>query len=767
MTKITIDGNTLEAIEGEYILEVARANDIFIPSICYLSKCSPTVACKMCMIEVDGKRAYACNYKVKEGINVVTHNNEIALERKAIMQSYAVNHPLECGVCDKSGECELQDFTNLMGVDKQDYFIQDSPKKMDFWSKVKYDPNLCILCERCVTTCKDNLGESNIKAIKQDYLPSLEAAYWKEKMPKDAFSVWNRKQKSLIGFVGENPCYDCAECASVCPVGALGVKEFQYTSNAWELSKISSTCALCPSGCKLIYESKKDLEGNTKIYRVTNDYNFNPICGGGRFGYDIYPDFKNNNLQEAIEKIKNAKQISVGGNITNDEARFLEQLRIRFNIKLFNEDISNYAKFLGILDNANLLNLEDIAKSKLIITIGSSIKHSNPLLRYKINNALKLSKDASFIYAHPLEDELISKLSKKYLPLHYKPNHEDIVILALLKILDSNNEFLNILNKYEISKTIEIKDNEKEEKIYYSIFEDSNITIEIYEKLQNLITQNKPLIIIGEDVYQNKNMQFIANVLSQLCAKNAIDLILNPPSANANGIISNLVLDMPDSNIEGITIGFRSKGDYVFDSVEADFKIPYFHSLKSSITNIDFRVLPLNPTFKANAYLEELANALNIEFESKKENLSNDYANDGSDKRGYKLKPKILGENGNNEIDISNIKLEKEEENINAYMRDLVSHFYPYTKFSNNFQLDIGVYTSKKMMQNLEQMGIKNGDSIYLVSKNIKVSANIYVDSNMNDNYLAISPQISDSEKLFSKNKFTKLSVISKIQSGE
>jgi NADH-quinone oxidoreductase subunit G len=94
---ITIDGKVCECQEGEFILNVARANDIYIPAICYLTKCSPTLACRLCLVEIDGKQAYGCNAKAKDGMNVSVHTDNIAVERKSIMQVYDINHPLQCG----------------------------------------------------------------------------------------------------------------------------------------------------------------------------------------------------------------------------------------------------------------------------------------------------------------------------------------------------------------------------------------------------------------------------------------------------------------------------------------------------------------------------------------------------------------------------------------------------------------------------------------------------------------------------------------------
>ena len=283
---ITINGQTLSCNEGESILQIARREGIEIPAICYLSGCSPTMACKLCMVDIDGKRNYSCNSKAKDGMNIQTHTPEIIKERNAIMQSYDVNHPLQCGVCDKSGECELQNYTLKMQVSTQEYHIKESYKPHKSWAKAVYDPNLCIMCERCATTCKDNLGEAKLKAQKADLEP-LDSALWKDSMPKDALSVWSRKQKALIDFVSDTPCFDCGECISVCPVGALSTDDFKYKANAWELKKIESTCIHCPMGCKLTYEVRhNDMLGTPHIYRVKNDFYFNPICGTGRYAYD-------------------------------------------------------------------------------------------------------------------------------------------------------------------------------------------------------------------------------------------------------------------------------------------------------------------------------------------------------------------------------------------------------------------------------------------------------------------------------------------------
>ena len=134
---------------------------------------------------------------------------------------------------------------------------------------------------------------------------------------------------------------------------------------------------LCASGCKIVYEGKRDTKNQYRIYRVTNDFNFNPICGAGRFVYDnILPAFEGNDFNIASNAIKNSNVIIVGGNTANNEARFLSLLKQKFEIKLVNDTLKRYKEFISVYygSGAKSVALNDIANYKLIISIGSSIK---------------------------------------------------------------------------------------------------------------------------------------------------------------------------------------------------------------------------------------------------------------------------------------------------------------------------------------------------------------------------------------------------------
>ena len=207
---INIDGKEIQTQEGEFILNAARANDIFIPAICYLTRCSPTLACRICLVEADGKQVYACNAKSKDGMNITTSTENIEKERRAIMEVYDVNHPLQCGVCDQSGECELQNYTLELGVDSQSYAVKDVAREAKDWGHLHYDPALCIVCERCTTACKDMVGDNSLKTVPRG-ADALDAEY-KENMPKDAYAMWNKLNKSVIGLTSGEEMLDCTSC---------------------------------------------------------------------------------------------------------------------------------------------------------------------------------------------------------------------------------------------------------------------------------------------------------------------------------------------------------------------------------------------------------------------------------------------------------------------------------------------------------------------------------------------------------------------------
>lgn len=820
---ITINNQAISCVEGESILNIARKEGIEIPAICYLSGCSPTMACKLCMIDADGKRSYSCNTKAKDGMNILTHTPEIMEERNAIMQSYDVNHPLQCGVCDKSGECELQNYTLKMDVTSQNYHIRENDKPHKTWAKVVYDPNLCIMCERCATTCKDNLGENNLKAQKAD-LEVLDTAVWKEKMPKDALSVWARKQKALIAFVGETPCFDCGECISVCPVGALSTNDFKYKANAWELKKIDSTCPHCPMGCKITYDVRhNDSLGTPHIFRVKNDFYFNPICGAGRYAYDVSssPEPKQN-LQTAINAFKNADSINVGNQTTNEEAFVLNHIAKIQNLTLHNQEALDFKNFINAFlthaQKTNLNHLDEFKNAQNVIILGSAINYQVPTLRYMLNNKLKLQKCSNAIYMHPLNDTLMTSLSKSLTHIAYREDALGVAVgaiaLAYLENVENNEDVeshtlrqilaplleskitITTPIEREVKKTItstneageeieqeitEIIKETKEEVKFQALLE---ANINEFDTLKQIL-QNTPLLVLGAEIYENPQAQILAHILGILEHKGALKVLLIPPFANALGLA--MICDFSPKRADSTySIGYRTSGDFVCESdcvsiddsqkcptQSPDFILPAINQMEGTYTSVDSRILPLKPALTFKGYdLSDIAKAFGMKGEylidytslicgCEFDDFENKFANDGTDMRGYRFKSITLtplAESQSNKLELPHYQT------YNAYKLHSPSQFNAYTASSVHLQNKIGIYVSNALF---EELGMKEGDLITLWDSTTQVSGVLYIDHRLSEPYFLINPMLEGADRIFAQNQWAKVELMKAELSGK
>src|SRR5512134_464163 len=161
MVTLTIDGRDVTVAEGTTILEAAAELGITIPTLCWLQKVSPTGACRVCAVEVEGvdRTMTACNTPVKEGISVTTPSEKLTEIRRKIMELMLVNHPLDCPVCDAGGECDLQDICYSQDVTTQPFAAEDvNAPTIDHWPLIQLVLNRCILCEKCVKVCHEVIG---------------------------------------------------------------------------------------------------------------------------------------------------------------------------------------------------------------------------------------------------------------------------------------------------------------------------------------------------------------------------------------------------------------------------------------------------------------------------------------------------------------------------------------------------------------------------------------------------------------------------------
>jgi len=575
---VTIDGKECQGVYGQTILDIARQNDIYIPTMCYLTKVAPIASCRMCIVDVEGVDGHilSCKEKAVDKAVITTNNDKLFKERQNIMKLYDVNHPLQCGVCDKSGECELQNKNLEFGVDSQEFSAIEQHRKIKKWKLLGYDPYLCIMCEKCVHTCNEIVGTNALYIKPGGYNSTIDI-----KMSK---------------------CIQCGECISVCPVGALTSSGFKYSANVWESSLIPATCSHCSSGCSLYYNVKLN-----NITRVTNDYEFSSLCGAGRFGFDFEnrSDTSNDDISKAVEAFKKASVINFTSYITNEEAMILSQIAKRFNKKLVNNEALNYQRFLqsySTITQNSLYSgdLDTISQSDYIISIGSKLIYDNPMVKFHINKASK-HKRAEFIYMHPIHDESIKHIYTQF--VKYEVGSEEGVSALLAYYFAKTSNIDEVTNSYLDDLDIG----------YLSA--ESNVGEEELELMYaKSIGKGQKTLIIGEDIITHHRSSNIAKLLALLELYGGFNIVIIPNQTNSLGV--SLICDLDevkDSN--EYSIGYNCDGDFILsDDGTADFNIPALNQQEGTFVNIDKKVVPTNVAVEFDGYcLNDIANRLGIE----------------------------------------------------------------------------------------------------------------------------------------------------------
>lgn len=629
---ITIDNQVCEARAGETILQIARKNGIYIPTMCYLTKVEPIASCRMCVVEVDGVDGaiLACQEQAVDGAVVRTTSDKLFEQRQNIMKLYNVNHPLECGVCDKSGECDLQNKTLEFGVKEQTFSTKEPKREIENWGFISYDPSLCIMCEKCVHVCNEIVGDGSL-----------------------AISVGGYNS-TIINTNLEQDCSGCGECMAVCPVGALVSTDFKYTSNAWELKKIPAACVHCSSGCPLYYETKAaTIEHNQeKIYRVTNPFEFSSLCGAGRFAFDFAnTDAKKDTIafSRAIEAFKEAESVAFSAMITNEEAFILESLRKKMGFNLVCPEAYGYQKFLEAFGStsSNTLysgDLSCVKSSDAIIVLGGRINDDNPMVKYHIAMASKRNR-ARVVYCHPLEDTNINALVTQF--IKYEVGSEEGVVALLGTVLLKNATL-----PLEIESYFEDLD-------IGNLSAESNVGEDELEKVAIAFERKKSkTLIVGADVYNHPRAKQIGMLLGVIERYSDLRVLLVPPATNALGV--SLICSL-DSTAKGYTVGYHANGNFRLSALgDGDLDMPALNQQEGTLTTVDKQVVPINVALDYHGYtLNDIANALGlletytidytpklptkqgfkaVEFDT----LADSLDSLGNDTRGYRLENKNI-----------------------------------------------------------------------------------------------------------------------------
>ena len=268
MMNITINGVSYEAERGKTILDIARSNDVYIPTLCYMEGVSDIGSCRLCVVEVEGfsKLLPACRTKAKDGMVIKTESEKLTAYRKEMLKLILSNHKQDCMSCPANGTCELQDISNRYGVEHADH--PGNRAKIDKTLEIQnanpyitYDPEKCIHCMRCINVCHSIACNGTLKNSRSGTFHIVDAPFGE-------------------GYK-ETGCESCGNCASVCPTGALTLKR-EKNYRFWKVKPVLTTCPHCATGCQfyLIVEDNKIVD----VQPANGPSNHHRLCVKGRSG---------------------------------------------------------------------------------------------------------------------------------------------------------------------------------------------------------------------------------------------------------------------------------------------------------------------------------------------------------------------------------------------------------------------------------------------------------------------------------------------------
>jgi NADH-quinone oxidoreductase subunit G len=273
MVKILIDEKEFEVEEGTTILEAAEKAGLHIPHLCYHKAFIPQGSCRLCLVEIEGlpKLELACSTRVREGMKVSTQSERVIDARKGVLECLLAEHPLDCPICDKAGDCKLQDYYEEYGLFDSEFkeYKEKRQKKIEIGKNLVHDQERCVVCRRCVRFLREVTGTEELGVFNRGIHTEV-SVY-------EGVSVDNNYSGNL---------------AEICPVGAITDKDFRFKTRSWFLKSKPSICPLCSRGCNIFIESHQGFSRFSlpkRVYRIRSreneEINGFWICDVGRYDY--------------------------------------------------------------------------------------------------------------------------------------------------------------------------------------------------------------------------------------------------------------------------------------------------------------------------------------------------------------------------------------------------------------------------------------------------------------------------------------------------
>jgi len=405
LVTVTIDGTQVQVPKGTLLVEAAKLIKREIPVYCYHSKMGPAGLCRICLVEVEGlpKLQIGCNTACTDGMVVHTQSPNAADGRRAVLEFYLKNHPLDCPICDKGGECDLQDYAMAYG---QDYSRSvdpklAKPKAVDLGPTIVLDEERCVVCQRCVRFDDIIVGEREL-VLKDRGVRNIIAT-----------ATGEPYRHNFTGNVTE-----------LCPVGALTSKTYRFKSRPWDLRRTTTTCMQCSVGCQLHVDVRVGKVMRTMSVQTDDAISDTWLCDRGRYNIGFYEDpqrvtqplYKQNGawvqigwddalqlwataINEAVKA--NAKSVGVigGGRLTNEEAYVLQHVFRAKGVSNLDWRAGRQRQASPGRASGKLTDLED---ADAIIEIGESPDERAPIMDLRVRKAA-FQKGAKLIRIASLE----------------------------------------------------------------------------------------------------------------------------------------------------------------------------------------------------------------------------------------------------------------------------------------------------------------------------------------------------------------------------
>jgi NADH-quinone oxidoreductase subunit G len=270
LVTVTIDGREVQAKKGELLIKVAQEHGVYIPRFCWHERMKPVGMCRMCLVEVDGVRGYppACTTTVTDGMVCRTQTDAVHKIQDGVLEFLLINHPLDCPVCDRGGECPLQDQTLSFGPGESRFTEEKRhfEKPIAISDVVLLDRERCIQCGRCTRFADEIAGDPLITFVDRG----------------DRTEVLNFPDHPFASYFSGNT-------VQICPVGALTAKPYRFRARPWDLATVETACTACAVQCRGALQSSSDRL--VRFLGVDSDaVNHGWLCDKGRYGFEYVHD---------------------------------------------------------------------------------------------------------------------------------------------------------------------------------------------------------------------------------------------------------------------------------------------------------------------------------------------------------------------------------------------------------------------------------------------------------------------------------------------